>query len=278
MQINEKHFQTLLQCVQDIQNSSERVKNGVWIGKSTRQWLNAVNKGKWGEEIGLDPLSFSDQCYDRSQLRSLIHEQITKSFCLDDSFVRSCVANIFAWGGQGARSARSSLKLRNWSNWRQPCFDLLNNSIGTADAYKAFYSLQNKKEMKGVGPAFYTKLIFFLGNGDGLIMDQWTSRSVNLLFDREVIRLNKGKKKSNGDHYYSVCKRNDERVYMIYNDAVSQLSEKLSSAIGIDIGTSETEEFIFSFTTDRKKTKQLNDEEFCHATNWRRYVEEVHRP
>ena len=278
MQINEKHFQTLLQCVQDIQNSSERVKNGVWIGKSTRQWLNAVNKGKWGEEIGLDPLSFSDQSYDRSQLRSLIHEQITKSFCLDDSFVRSCVANIFAWGGQGARSARSSLRLRNWSNWRQPCFDLLNNSIGTADAYKAFYSLQNKKEMKGVGPAFYTKLIFFLGNGDGLIMDQWTSRSVNLLFDREVIRLNKGKKKSNGDHYYSVCKRNDERVYMIYNDAVSQLSEKLSSAIGIDIGTSETEEFIFSFTTDRKKTKQLNDEEFCHATNWRRYVEEVHRP
>jgi hypothetical protein len=278
MQISEKHFQTLLQCVQDIQNSSERVKNGVWIGKSTRQWLNAVNKGKWGEEIGLDPLSFSGQCYDRSQLRSLIHDQITNSFSLDDTFVRSCVANIFAWGGQGARSARSSLRLRNWSNWRQPCFDLLNNSIGTADAYKAFYSLQNKKEMKGVGPAFYTKLIFFLGNGDGLIMDQWTSRSVNLLFDREVIRLNKGKKKSNGDHYYSVCKRNDERVYIIYNDAVSQLSEKLSSTIGIDIGTSETEEFIFSFTTDRKKTKQLNDEEFYHATNWRRYVEEVHRP
>ena len=277
MQINDEHFQKLLQCVEDIHNSSERVRNGVWIGKSTKQWLTSVNKGKWGEEIGLDPLLFSDQCYDRSQLRSLIHEQKSNSPSLDDTFVRSCIANIFAWGGQGARAARFSLTLRNWNSWRKPCLDLLNNSTGAADAYKAFHSLHNKREMKGVGPAFYTKLIFFLGNGDGLIMDQWTSRSVNLLFDREVISLNKGKKKNNGDHYYSVCKRNDEQVYMIYNDAILQVSEKLSSTIGIDIGTSETEELIFSFTTDRKKTKQLNDQEFRHATNWRRYVEEVHR-
>ena len=107
--------------------------------------------------------------------------------------------------------------------------------------------------MYGVGPAFCTELIFFLGKGNGLIMDQWTSRSVNLLFNRKIVALSRGKIKKNKDYYYAVKKSNDRNAYEKHIQAISELSKRLSFKLKCDIDPSKTEEYIFSLTTDRKK-------------------------
>ncbi len=285
MQINEKHFQNLLRCVKEVSTASEKVKKGVWLGKSTKKWLQTAKRnyekyeGDWDKEIDLDPMEFEDKSYDRYELRSLIHLTKLNSASCQEKFVRSCVANIFAWGGQGTRWARKSQKKEHWDNWKFTCFNLLDDKISAVNAYKDFHHLHNCGLMPAVGPAFYTKLIFFLGSGDGLIMDQWTSRSVNLLFNEEYIQLNRGAKKKSGDHYYYVKKENNYKVYEDYLLAVSLIANRLSSKLDQDISPSKAEEYIFSFTTDKKKTRAfLNEQEYFQATNWRRYVEEMHRP
>ena len=44
------------------------------------------------------------------------------------------------------------------------------------------------------------------------------------------------------------------------------------------VGLSETEELIFSFTADRKKSTHLNNDRSKVFTAWRKHVEETHRP
>lgn len=74
---------------------------------------------------------------------------------------------------------------------------------------EAFAKFRALKGSFGMGPAYYTKLIFFaLPSHDGYIMDQWTSRSINLLCDRQVVRMaNRSVRPDNTeDNYEDFCK------------------------------------------------------------------------
>ena len=47
-----------------------------------------------------------------------------------------------------------------------------------------------RKKVTGLGPSYITKLLAFLSpTEDMAIMDQWAVKSINLLYDQEVIRL-----------------------------------------------------------------------------------------
>lgn len=63
---------------------------------------------------------------------------------------------------------------------------------------------------RGWGPAFFTKLIFFVRPADdGYIMDQWTGKSVNLLTGKPLVHLSyKGHVTDNtsADDYEEFCK------------------------------------------------------------------------
>jgi len=65
--------------VKEVSTASEKVKKGVWLGKSTKKWLQTAKRnyekyeGDWDKEIDLDPMEFEDKSYDRYELRSLIH-------------------------------------------------------------------------------------------------------------------------------------------------------------------------------------------------------------
>jgi len=52
--------------------------------------------------------------------------------------------------------------------------------------YNDFFEL----DLQGCGPAFFTKIMFFFSsNLRCFIMDQWTSRSINLLLGENLIKL-----------------------------------------------------------------------------------------
>ena len=68
--------------------------------------------------------------------------------------------------------------------------------IRPCEAYKSFAELREQKKLKGAGPAYFTKLIYFLMPHSsttaklGYIMDQWVGCSVNLLTDQNTVLMN----------------------------------------------------------------------------------------
>ena len=105
--------------------------------------------------------------------------------------------------------------------------------------------------MIGIGPAYYTKLIFFCHpKHDGYIMDQWTARSANLLIDQSDnrIRLNKSK------YFQGVSDFNNQCVYEEFCCNVERLAKECGNPY-----PSEIEEALFSKGGRNK-------------LDWRRYV------
>ncbi|MFK0298303.1 hypothetical protein ACIQTU_03695 [Brevundimonas sp. NPDC090276] len=86
---------------------------------------------------------------------------------------------IMAWGGQRRNSGRTSWNDR--SRWLPIVRDLRMGDIDALEAYRRF----SKENIKGTGPAYFTKAIFFLQQPNtgqvGYIMDQWTAKSMELL-------------------------------------------------------------------------------------------------
>ena len=272
-ELNNQHFDKLLECCRDILATPSEKRISAWFGKSTRAWLESVTKGQGAALLDVDPSNYSSAPFDRRKLSEKIAQSGSN---LGDQNLRDLVIDIFAWGVMSARNAR--LALPKWDEWKAPCIALL-QGCDAVDGYYQFYTLQENNILAGLGPAYYTKIIYFLGKGDGLIMDQWTSRSINLLLGKEIIKLQGGQRKAtNSDRYYTVKPTNDQGVYAAYNEAMEVIASKLSENLQEQVSLADTEEFIFSFTTDRKKSLHLNDEQYKKFTAWRRYVEENHRP
>ena len=102
-----------------------------------------------------------------------------------------CVAAM-AWG---------EMHLVHWNTlcrtsggkWLEVAQCILDGKLTRAQAYERLKALRAQGKLKGMGPAFFTKLIYFLApRGEperkaGYIMDQWAGSSVNLLVDSELV-------------------------------------------------------------------------------------------
>ena len=111
--------------------------------------------------------------------------------------------------------------------------------------------------LPGMGPAYFTKLIFFLSSGSkeqGLIMDQWTSASVNLLSGHEIVKTHRSRiKLKNGERIFeTVSDNNTSENYENY----CQYVEHLASPTKLNISPDRVEELLFS--SGRGKGKWRN--------------------
>ena len=103
-----------------------------------------------------------------------------------------CIA-ILAWGGMHG-SNRNHLFKRDVSHWLAVAKRVRAGDLTRQQAFDAFTSLNLAGRLVGMGPAYYTKLIYFLmprgtKNAVGYIMDQWLGCSVNLICAQEVVRM-----------------------------------------------------------------------------------------
>ena len=109
--------------------------------------------------------------------------------------VGSVCAAAMAWGGMHVGGWRRLWKSgnRKWLNVAQCIRD---GKLTRATAYARFSALRKEKELPGMGPAFFTKLIYFLTPGTdpegkpAYIMDRWAASSVNLLTGSNRVLLN----------------------------------------------------------------------------------------
>ncbi len=103
-----------------------------------------------------------------------------------------CIA-ILAWGGMHG-SNRTHLFKRPIGPWLDVAERVRAGRLTRIAAFDGFAALNHDGSLVGMGPAYYTKLIYFLMPRDGAkpigyIMDQWLGCSVNLICAEEVVRM-----------------------------------------------------------------------------------------
>ena len=115
-----------------------------------------------------------------------------KSLCRNkDVNHKECLAAIMAWGGQNRNHGK--ILFNRFNEIESIIASMRNGEIDHLHAYQNFYNIWTNKQSLGMGAAYFTKAIFFcIPESKGYIMDQWTSKSVNLIFDKEIIKLQNG--------------------------------------------------------------------------------------
>ena len=105
-----------------------------------------------------------------------------------------CVAAM-AWGGMHLGSWKLLCRSSR-GEWLNVAQRIRGGKLTRAQAYERLKALREQGRLKGMGPAFFTKLIYFLTPRDnatpkpGYIMDQWAGSSVNLLTGSDMVLLN----------------------------------------------------------------------------------------
>jgi hypothetical protein len=145
---------------------------------------------------------------------------------------RDVLWSILAWGGMKRDAARRLAE--NEELWTSVVGALRRDNMDRRLSYDLCADLVHKVKAGGIGPAYFTKLIFFANpRHDGFIMDQWTSRSVNLLVEGAAVVKMRTK-----DH---VDPRNNAEVY----ERFCRIIEELSSLM-LNRTAEETEQCLFS--------------------------------
>jgi hypothetical protein len=178
MNINKEAFETLKSSINKFND---------WKG---------INAKDWGKYFYNDDLNIK------------LNTKLTRSELLDYNFIKDLNNEEFAiailsWGGMNREHGKSLFQNKEWLELIEK---IKSNQITTREeGYALFTALRKNKKLKGMGPAYFTKLICFVNPSlKGYIMDQWTSKSINLLFENKIVAL------TNSGH---VADKNSSAIY-----------------------------------------------------------------
>jgi hypothetical protein len=174
--------------------------NEGWAGNNVKNWWNYVTDY---EECNL-----YSQKLNRKELKEL---------CSNKAFsTKECLGAVMAWGSQNRKHGK--MLFSRFDEIEPIIEELRGGRLDYIAAYKKFDEVWQKEKPLGMGAAYFTKLIFFCEpNHQGFIMDQWTSKSVNLLCDKNIIHLVQG----------YVSKKNDHHTYGQFCNIIQNIAEDL---------------------------------------------------
>lgn len=142
-------------------------------------------------EVGNIPSEFGKHLIDEKYLSPLISKRLSRKDL--ESLIQNpkidtlnVVIAILSWGG--IKATKHQKKLFQKTEWILLCEEIRRGKIKTREeAYNKFLQLRKSKKLPGLGPAFFTKLICFLNPSlNGYIMDQWTAKSINLIYNSSI--------------------------------------------------------------------------------------------
>ena len=144
-------------------------------------------------------------------------------------------AAAMAWGGMNLRHWKLLWEQRN-REWLDVARCIRGGKLTRAKAYERFNTLREEKKLPGMGPAFFTKLIYFLTQGKdsegkaAYIMDRWAASSVNLMTGSNRVLLN-GERRWKGSenvlhvsYGFTVSDANTSDDYEAFCTAVDRLA------------------------------------------------------
>lgn len=231
--LSETHFQVL--------EHSEKKRQGP-VGIEATKWAAQT----FGGQINFGP-PLPNYKMDRGQLRRFSIDPKTPPM--------NAYIAIMAWGGQLINKANAKALLEQQHVVEGIVEETRKNKMSREDAYNLW-----KGKVKGLGPSFLTKLLAFLCPDENMtIMDQWTVKSINLLYQKEVIKLTRGRNKEGaGASPQGECTGKDYERYHKYLEQIQKkLNETTPSAEKMTL--SETEECIFSTWNNGEWRKYVRD-------------------
>ncbi|MDE2725587.1 MAG: hypothetical protein OXI59_19630 [Gemmatimonadota bacterium] len=150
-------------------------------------------------------------------------------------------AAILAWGGMHTNH-RDLLFHCEDRKWLEVACSLRNGKLDRKEAYARFKELRRHGKMKGMGPAFFTKLIYFLMPQEstalkpGYIMDQWAGCSINLLAGQEIVLMDvhedREKKGPGLNLKFTVSNENCGTNYVNFCEKMAYVANLLSMDVG----------------------------------------------
>ncbi len=170
----------------------------------------------WAENLELEDthqFNLPAKRLDRADVRSVCRDP--------ENDVLFGYLHAMAWGGQGVGITRRHA-INAWQHrlfLSEKLINLRSNPmLSRADAYSLF---DGELSIPGLGPSYWTKLIFFFSEAeDRYIMDQWTAKSINYLWNAQIVPMNghmPDAKKCDGGVYNEFCSHVDE-LTAIAND------------------------------------------------------------
>lgn len=175
----------------------------------------------------VDPAGFPEKRNGRSE--------VFNDYVWDTSKdIQTVVVAILAWGGMHDSNRASLLKMKS-KRWLVVCRKIRRGELNRFKAFDAFAELRSQKMLNGMGPAFFTKLIYFLMPKDedkskgAFILDQWAGASVNFLSDSNVVLLDRTDKA-----VWKVEKENSEEVVRLKPQPTSWHVSDLNTAEDYD--------------------------------------------
>lgn len=178
--------------------------------------------GKFSNWNGINAVNWGNYFFEK-KLNETLNCKLTRIQLFDILYVKELSVEelsiaILSWGGMNREHGRS---LFQHNDWLDIVKRMRNNDIKTRkEAYDLFQVLRKNKKLKGMGPAYFTKLICFVNpNLKGYIMDQWTSKSINLLFDNKIVAL------TNSGH---VADKNNASIYEDFCLKIEYLADLLN--------------------------------------------------
>lgn len=188
----------------------------------TTTWVASRNPRSWAIAVGAPPeiaAALRDEKVDRDYL---------KGVCADPAFSpEQCFLAIMAWGGMKINHGSLAWKARK--DWLSIVIDLRAGVLSRGKAYERFKQFRKESPRCGMGPAYYTKLIFFASpSHDGYIMDQWTALSVNLITDLRkspIVQMTTGHFR--GRRWDRVADTNDALTYEAFCLTIERMGAEM---------------------------------------------------
>jgi hypothetical protein len=185
--------------------------------------------GKKGQSFGQGLHGIATEHLPTDQIKRSQVFDLAASAIIDTATV--CAAAL-AWGGMNQRLSPGLFSMRG-AGWLDVANRIRAGKLDRKAAYEAFAQLRHARKLFGLGPAYFTKIIYFLTprteakSDQPYIMDQWAGCSINLLLSTELVKMNvtrlwkPGKDKP--DFTYQVSEANTGADYDTFCTAVDAL-------------------------------------------------------
>ena len=206
--MNELHLKYLIQ---------QGDNNQGYVGNNSLSWAKAVIPNYRDIDYFLDRQLDRYELFDYSQNQNNNHLNV--------------LVAILSWGGMRRSHGRSLFD--NLNNLLPIIQNLRTGSYQSRQtAFDAFQQERNKGHLPGLGIGYFTKLICFLSPKlNGYIMDQWVSKSINLLTGKHIVNITSNSwvnDSNNSSTYENFCDHIDQ-IAAILNCDGFKAEERLFS-------------------------------------------------
>lgn len=163
--------------------NAKHVEKFIDLSQSSNSWYGC-DVQKWYETVtGKKLLHLPKATLDMSELKKMCRRRSGKS-----NF--ECLVSVMAWSNQRASNAEQLFNNSQSMNYVEKIIGDIRKGMSPLYAYETFHRARRKNKIAGLGISFYTRLIFFCDpNNKGYVLDQWTSKTVNLLVGYKMIRI-----------------------------------------------------------------------------------------